>query len=369
MFFQLPVHAFFPYTCYFQDGLPVQFEDFFILSLGRVDMRPSYHNVSLIYPVGYTSCWHDKITGSLFVCEVLDGGDAGPIFKVTRCSCSALPIPDGSTILCRPNFVQCSGRDHEANGDFTSCGKDYDNDVNIQMILSDPCLPVDNDILTCLGSCSNESCDDEIGEISVEDRSSSSAWRRLSQKFVDACFEICKQKGVLKLSCKHIENSRELANWDMMDEMEKMRFTSLNKFFGSSVSVSIPTEFRGDNELDTLADVLLKWLDQDRFGLEAEFVQEVIEQLPGVKGCSQYEFLMDRGCHSSFLMVGNGSLMAKMKGGLGSMDEDVDGSFGRSKKPRLVQDHDHWPPPGNALCSRLPPQIVGDFYQVCVGNF
>lgn len=362
MFFELPLHALFSCTCYFQDGLPVQFEDFYILSLGRADVRPSYHNVSMIYPVGYTSCWHDKITGSLFVCEVSDGGDSGPIFKVTRCSCSALPVPNGSTIVFRPNLVQCSGQHDEANGDITSYNEDYDNGVNLQIILSDPCPPVENDILTCLESGSNGTCNDEIGEISVEDHSSSSAWKMMSQKFVDACSKIHKQKGFIKFLCKHIENSRESPKWEMMNEKNKMKFASLKKFCGFSVSISIPSE------LDTLADVLLKWLDQDRFGLDTEFVQEIIEQLPGLKGCTQYEFLKDRSCYSGFLTVGNGSLMAKLKGRVESKDEASDGSYGRSKKPRLAEDHDHSPPPGKALCSRFPPQIVGDFYQVCPCN-
>ncbi|KAL5793156.1 hypothetical protein ACOSP7_001750 [Xanthoceras sorbifolium] len=375
------------------DGLPIQFEDFFILSLGHIDVRPSYHNVSLICPVGYTSCWHDKITGSLFICEVLDGGDSGPIFKVKRCSCSAFTVPNGSTILFQPNPRQFSDHHNEQNVDMTSYCKDHDNDVSIQIILSDPFPPMENDILACLGGSSNETCNvhtfdaslleasavhdhsgnllssnmglrDEIGEISVEDRSSSSAWRMMSKKFVDACSEIYKRKGAFKLSCKHIENGRGSPNWVMMDEKSKMRFTSLEKFCGSPVSFSIPSKFQGVSELDKLADVLSKWLDQDRYGLDTEFVQEIVEQLPGAEACSRYEFLKDRSYYSTSLTVGNGLLMKKRKGGVECKEEVSDGSFGRSKKPRLVEDHDRCPPCGKPLCSSLPPQIVGDFYQV-----
>ncbi|MCI13767.1 methyl-CpG-binding domain-containing protein 9-like, partial [Trifolium medium] len=32
------------------DGLPVQFKDFYVLSLGKVDGRPSYYDVNLIFP-------------------------------------------------------------------------------------------------------------------------------------------------------------------------------------------------------------------------------------------------------------------------------------------------------------------------------
>ncbi|KAK2661816.1 hypothetical protein Ddye_000390 [Dipteronia dyeriana] len=375
------------------NGFPIQFEDFFILSLGNIDVRPSYHTVSLIFPVGYTSCWHDRITGSLFICEVLDGGDSGPIFKVKRCSCSAFSIPNGSTILFWPNVRQFSDQHNEQNVDMTPYSKDHDNDVNIQIILSDPCPPMENDILACLGSSSNETCDvrtfddpwleasavhnhsgnlhssnmgfgDEIGEISVEDRSSSSAWRMMSKKFVDACSEIYRRKGAFKLSCKHIENSLGSPNWVMMDEKNKMRFISLEKFCGSPVSLNIPSEFQGVNEIDKLADVLSKWLDQDRYGLDTEFVQEIVEQLPGAEACSRYEFLKDRSYYSTSLTVGNGVLMKKRKCGVEIKEEVSDGLFRRSKKPRLVEDHDRCPPCGKRLCSRLPPQIVGDFYQV-----
>ena len=50
---------------YTNNEFPVQFEDFYILSLGKIDSRPSHHNSSLIWLVGYKSSWHDKIIGSL----------------------------------------------------------------------------------------------------------------------------------------------------------------------------------------------------------------------------------------------------------------------------------------------------------------
>ncbi|KAL9269988.1 Methyl-CpG-binding domain-containing protein, partial [Drosera capensis] len=72
------------------DGLPIQYEDFFVLTLGLVDARPAYHDTDHIWPVGYRSCWHDKVTGSLFLCDVVDDGDTGPLFRVKRFSCSSL---------------------------------------------------------------------------------------------------------------------------------------------------------------------------------------------------------------------------------------------------------------------------------------
>lgn len=366
-----------------QDGLPVQFEDFFVLSLGHVDARPSYHKPSLIYPVGYKSCWHDVITGSLFICEVLDGGGSGPIFKIKRCSCSEVPIPNGLTVLHKQDVRTFYGLGNEEVST-----DNYDNDVSVEMMLSDPWPPMENDILACLGSSLNDTHNmptsgnvlgegssvqkifksslsgnvesrDEIGEISVEDCSSCTAWRKMSRKFTEVCSDITKNKGVFKLFCKHVGDK---APWDVVDVEYRARFSSLEKFCGYSPSFSI---FRGEKEHNKLADVLFKWLDQDRFGLDTEFVQELIERLPGVKACSHYEYLKDRN-NSSSITVGNGLLMVETDGGGLSRGEELSvGSFRKSKKPKLVEQRDHDPPPGKPLSFRLPPQVIGDFYQVC----
>ncbi|XVF16441.1 hypothetical protein REPUB_Repub10bG0031000 [Reevesia pubescens] len=366
------------------DGLPVQFEDFFVLSSGLVDMRPSYHDASLIFPIGFRSCWHDKITGSLFVCEVLDGGDSGPIFKVRRCSCSAFPLPIGSTVLFWPTIEQISDHNNEEGDAAYYSNKEFDDDGSIQMILTDPSPPMENDILTCLGSSLKETfvqnfvrsqleagfiCDksgdlltDEIGEISVEERSSSAAWRIISQKFIDACSAIIKRKGSLKFFCKHAGKELGSSSWDMMDEKNKEIYTPLAKFCGFPVSYSIPFEFPAD-ELESLADELTKWLGQDRFGLDAEFVQEIIEELPGVEACSGYEPLKKRSSYSGSLTIRNGLLKINTQGGLECKGEKgLDGLFGKTKRPRLVDDRG--PPAGKPLCLRLPPELVGDFHQV-----
>ncbi|GAV72561.1 Bromodomain domain-containing protein/PHD domain-containing protein/MBD domain-containing protein/FYRN domain-containing protein/FYRC domain-containing protein, partial [Cephalotus follicularis] len=302
-----------------KDGFPVQFEDFFIFSLGQVDARPSYHDHSMICPVGYRSCWHDKLTGSLFMCEVSDGGDSGPVFKVKRCSCSALPVPVGSTILFKSNLGQNNG---ETN-DYTYYSKDCDNGVSIQLILSDPCPPKENDILTCLGNALDEGCDVET---------------------IDN----------LQLATSSIHG--------------KLSFTQLAKFCSFPASLSIPSVYRGDSELEFLSDSLSKWLDQDRFGLDMEFVQEFIEQLPGVESCSQYEFLKNRNHYSASLTVGNGNLMLQRQGVEGKDEEASDGISRRPKRRRLVKDHsvdDCCPPSGKPVCLSLPPELVGDFHQVC----
>ncbi|XVF14120.1 hypothetical protein REPUB_Repub09cG0029900 [Reevesia pubescens] len=252
------------------------------------------------------------------------------------------------------------------------------------MILADPCPPMENDILTCLGSSLKETyvqnfdrsqleagfiCDisgdlliDEVGEISVEERSSSAAWRIISQKFIDACSEISKRKGALKFFCKHAGKEMVSSSWEMMDEKKREMYTPLAKFCGFPVSLSIPFEYKAD-ELETLIAELTKWLGQDRFGLDAEFVQEIIEELPDVEACSRYETLKKRSSFSGSLTIRNGLLKINTQGDLECKGEKgLDGLFGKSERPWLVDDHG--PPAGKPLCSRLPPELVGDFHQV-----
>ncbi|CBI34941.3 unnamed protein product, partial [Vitis vinifera] len=381
------------------NGLPVQFEDFFVLSLGEVDVRPSYHDVNQLWPVGYKSCWHDKLTGSLFMCDVSDGGDSGPIFKVKRCACSAIPLPNGSTVLCRPNLGQSNGQDKEKSNDMISLSMDYDEDGSLQTLLADPSPPMENDILSCIRSSSNGSCcvqtlnslllednslhessgeflsdhsrlKDEIGEFSLQGRSSSSVWNLVSQKFIDACCETYKRTGSLRFFCEHVKLGASTLPWDIMDESSKGSYTSLDKFCSSPGSVCMPSVIQGENELQTQCEVLAKWLDQDRFGLDVEFVQEMLEQLPGVCACSQYKLLNNRSYHSTLLTVGNGLLLAETENGVQSKGEEaLDCLFGGSKRARkyTVGDplmDDFCPPPGNPLGSRLPPDLVGDVIQV-----
>ncbi|KAL5582546.1 hypothetical protein UlMin_014988 [Ulmus minor] len=372
------------------EGLPLQFEDFFLLCGGKVDMRPSYHNTNLIWPIGFKSCWHDKITGSLFISEVLDGGDRGPVFKVTRCGCSSVPIPNGSTVLFRSCVGQFSSPSDEEIDVMT-----WDNDCNIQMILSDPCPSLENDILSCF-RCSNvatdvsdikklqlESCSivnkseivvsggtsliDEIGEISVEETSSFLAWRKISEKIVSTCSDILKQKGKLNFFCEHVGNGLGFPELVTRNENSEGNYSSLDKFSSSPSSCGIPSVIHAGKGLDILYDVLAKWLDQDRFGLDVDFAQEILEQLPGVQSCSRYQMLSDRSHYSSSITVGNGLLTLKMRGGVESKEKGtLEGLYRRSKKAKLAEDqvvYDHCPL-GKQLCSRVPLELVGDVYQV-----
>ncbi|WCJ20951.1 methyl-CPG-binding domain 9 [Euphorbia peplus] len=357
------------------DGLPAQFEDFFVISLGQIDARPSYHDHQLIWPVGYKSCWHDKVTGSLFVCEVLDGGDSGPVFKVRRFSCSGLPIPDGSTVLYRKNSVLDTGQNMKDFSNTVCYNTDCDNDYNVEMILADASPPTEGDILSCLKLRSNENngsyhsssqnhlaCNsgftDEIGEMSAEERSSSLAWRIVCQKLIWAYSKLCTQKGQVKLYCKHVDNDIGCLAWDTKDKKIIDSLSPISKFGGPSISANIPLEYEG---ADSLAATLSKWLDQDRFGFDAHFVQEILEQLPGLDACSKYEPLINRIDYSACLTVENGFLVVKRKGA------ELDNSQ-KSKRARLgeadCETDDHDPPLGRVLCSKLPPVLVGDMYQV-----
>ncbi|XP_019452879.1 PREDICTED: methyl-CpG-binding domain-containing protein 9-like [Lupinus angustifolius] len=380
------------------DGLPLQFKDFFVLSLGKVDGRLSYHDVNLIYPVGYKSSWHDKITGSLFTCEVLEGGESGPIFRIRRCSCSKYVVPVGSTILSvsslSQQFVSQTNEECERK---TNDDMDHDGDESIQMILSDPCVPTENDVMSCIESFLNEALNtctsdilqpvassvqdksrnsladdswsvDDIGEILVEERSSSSAWGVMSQKLVNACKDICKKKGILKFYCKHVENETCFNEWDARNGRNHSHISSLDKFCGSIGSVSIPDVIHAENDLDSLSEELVKWIGQDRFGLDVEFVQEILEQLHGVQDFSQYELLNSRSNSSSFPTVENGFLVVEQRGGSQYQEEEaVQDLYRRSKKARptakCVKENRCPPPPGKPLCSRVPNKHIGDIFQ------
>eukprot|EP00850_Spirogloea_muscicola_P021916 SM000268S09732 [mRNA] locus=s268:53522:62543:+ [translate_table: standard] len=64
-------------------SLPFQVGDVAILSLGRIDPRPAYHGTLHIWPPGFRSAWREPASGVACVSEVLDGGDAGPVFRVS----------------------------------------------------------------------------------------------------------------------------------------------------------------------------------------------------------------------------------------------------------------------------------------------
>lgn len=378
--------------------LPLQYENFFLLSLGEIDLRPLYHDKNHIWPVGYRSCWHDNITGSLFNCEVSDGGSHGPVFKVRRYPCSTSPIPNALTVLSEPSTDKGNAKDEVADArEEVECGSvigmDYEKDNYIETLLYDFC-PSQEDILSCLGSSlletgpgpSMQSCvmpavdntpsqsncfsgrtdkfvdnslKDEIGEFLIEGNSTSSVWRMVCQTLVSACREVFKRSGRLYFVCNH---DKESAHFDAAKKAEDDH-ASLAMFCNSNGPSGTPRVIHCHDELETSCEALEKWLEQDRFGLDVEFVEEIIEQLPGAQACSQYEFSNKINCFSESQMIGSQLLLAKRK----RMEEETSGGLVRKyKKTRnldLVKPEDHLPP-GHPLGSRLPEELVGDVLQV-----
>ncbi|XP_071685703.1 methyl-CpG-binding domain-containing protein 9 isoform X2 [Rutidosis leptorrhynchoides] len=327
------------------EGFPVQFEDFYVISVGKIDPRVSFHNTCQIWPVGYRSIWHDKFTGSIFVYNVLDGGDSGPIFRVHRYPCTNHPIPYASKVLCVTNFAP----NHRANETFHN---DDDDDSKIHMMFTDrtppPLLEDDSSCSWMIESCLTAESDiklqkanDVIGEFTVEERSSTAAWQKAVETLLGSCREAFNNKKVTTFCCNHRVNEHG-ASYD---------FDSLGKFsFFTGPVNSIPNKIATSDELDTTCEALRNWLELDRFGLDSEFVQELIEQLPGVTTCSNYNSLSLR---SSSQTVGSGFLTAVSKDGL--QNEAVSNSLRiASKRPN---------PPGNIVTSSLPPHLIGDIIQ------
>ncbi|XP_057523445.1 methyl-CpG-binding domain-containing protein 9 isoform X2 [Amaranthus tricolor] len=373
---------------HFHEGLPLQYEDFFVLSLGEVDARISYHDSCQIWPVGYRSCWHDKVTGSLFLCHVLDGGDAGPVFKVRRVSCSAIPIPYGSTVLQRQRGTSLNGLSKEV-GDKTNF---LEEESTIEMLLADPCFPPEDDSLSWLLSspievdgqkvihssskihsssersqdvvAHNLSTGERLGEFSVDGRSSSLLWSILSQKLADTCRQIYKQKGSLKFFCKHVEDGMS-SLYDIMAFKNRNPFSSLDKFCSLLGSLKVPLVVKSDEELDSTLEALKSWLSLDRFGLDAEFVQELIEQSPDVHRCEHYESLGRRNDCLRLPLVRNGLLLFNGK----NIEQCKHDSlfYGLYKDYRTTEEPAssiHNRPAGTDLGAKLQPHLVGDVLQV-----
>ncbi|KAK2990841.1 hypothetical protein RJ640_016159 [Escallonia rubra] len=369
------------------EGFPVQFEDFFVISLGKVDPRPSYHNTFQIWPVGYRSSWHDKITGSLFICDVLDGGDSGPIFKVRRYPCAMQSIPHGSTVLSKPKVVTFDVNDEVLKDNLAVSATTDDEDTSIQMMLTEFSPPhLDSDIFShskkgangdfdfqelnllttksnCIpqrtGEIMSDKCGqvDAIGEFSVEGRSSASVWEMVSQTILCACDETYKQTGLLQFFCKHAVDSKSDPAVDTADP--------LSKFCHFAGPINMPDSIQSSNKLAPSCEPLVKWLKQDRFGLEVEFVQELIEQLPGVNVCQEYKFLNSRSQNSTSRTVGSGFLLATRKSGVQG-DKEPNGFIRGCKRLRkqvLEDSKRNSCPLGRPLSSKLPAYLIGDVLQ------
>lgn len=274
------------------------------------------------------------------------------------------------------------------NDDIDISGIDNDESTCIEMMLTE-CNPpnLDDDILSCprggeventnlqedsmpaaAGShpqssenmiSDNLHLKDSIGEFSVEGESSSDVWQMVSQNILHACRMAFKQKGVLQFCCDH----------DVYGNTFKARgsIDSLSKFSYSAGPVNIPHVFQSIKEFDAASEMLVRWVQQDRFGLDLEFVQELLEQLPEVNMCSEYRFLGKRNQDSILQTVGSGFLLATRKGD-GRVGNSWNGLARSYKGPRYqyIEDSERKGsrPVGKPFKSKLPAYLIGDVLQV-----
>ncbi|KAL8157111.1 methyl-CpG-binding domain-containing protein 9-like isoform X2 [Apium graveolens] len=358
---------------HFCDGFPVRFEDLYIIHAGKVDLRNSYYDSGHIWPVGYKSCWHDRITGSVFVCEVLDGGADGPVFKVQRYPCTKHHIPSSSTVVWKQN-----GKCREEKDNLPYIDLDGDEYTSLQMILTEsnpPCL--DSNILSsspafedsdsrevnCRTSGNRTNIglgqEDSIGEFSVEGRSSVSAWKLVSVVFLDACGKAYKQKGVFKFGCEHGVYKNDVEASENVD--------LLYKFSYSGCPINTPHLIESDEDYKVFSEMLVNWVQQDRFGLDLEFVQELLEQLPDVHACSDYIFLNNRSPKSILQTVGSGFLVSERNNDV-PVKKISRSSIQSCKtfRKKLIEDSEIKAPRplGKTVSSRLPAYLIGDVLQV-----
>ncbi|KAM7252183.1 hypothetical protein ACFE04_024066 [Oxalis oulophora] len=367
----------------YEEGFPVQFEDLSVLSTGKVDLRPSYHSFNQIWPVGYKSSWHDRITGSLFVCEISDGGDSGPTFSVKRYPCSKQTIPIGSTVLSRTKTghidVKANTFGSDVKGD--TFGTNDDEDTDFLLILEDHVPPhLEYDTLSGPQHNLDEDCShqtmnwlpkdsankmqlaDDIGEFFAEERSPSLVWRKVAQTLAHTCREVHKRTGVCRFYCNHDPYGIVSPSSVFQNTEESKNLDSLSKFYYRSCPASIPSCTRTDNELDACCEALLKWLDQDRFGLDVDFVQEMTEKLPGVDNFADYLPLNKRRDKSTLQTVGSGFFQSKRKHDLLS-EREVDNSCKRPRKQGLDNSLMKDCPPGKPLSTKLPKDLIGHVLQ------
>lgn len=337
--------------------LPVQFEDFYVLSFGEINASPSYYGVDYIWPIGYRSCWHEKVTGSLYICQVSDNGDGGPVFTVRRCSCLTHPTPCGSTVLSRADQESSDCPKDKNDISMDSIDMDHDEYNKVLKMLPDIIPPSQMD----LGSSSDESpaidnrvSGDFIGELLVEDSSPSSAWKLLLEKVSDALQENVKRGGSFQCFCEHAEDLKSIcpSSRDPVD--------SLGNF--SSQLVKGTSVIQGDKESRGFSKSLMEWLGDYGFGLDIGFVQEIIEQLPGAGACSGYRLCRDRLTHSSLTFLNK---KIKVKEGIKGVNAL---NISSKRETMLIMEQtaiNKQPfPLGSLISSRLSSHAVGNLLQV-----
>lgn len=390
----------------FQIKFPVQYEDFFITHVGKIASRPAYHDHSHIWPIGYKSIWHDKITGSIFECVVSDGGVSGAVFSVRRSPCSVEVVPKGETILFSAKSHQLDPLIMPVSNDVI-VDSGFSEDDQIHMLLLDDQCPSAEDLFSDFPNGSNENGNtaftdvdtqnldpllsqlssapepnlsskqsiilkDEIGFFSVEGKSSFSAWRKVSQTFIDTCKIIYKQSHHLHFFCTHKDefNGIPALHYDTSEKKDVDNLGPLSRFCCAAGPINMSHAIKNEIDFDTVCESLSKWLDQDRFGLDIDFTQEIIEKLPGAETCKEYKFLKDRTHHSNSFTIASGLLMAKRGNAIyGEKVIIPRDSYLGFTSPCLLNQHTvdyHSLPLGRTFQSRLPAELLGDVLQVSI---
>ena len=156
--------------------------------------------------MGFTSYWHDRVTGSLFECEVCDGWSFAPLFKVRRLPCSVFPLPEASPSLAQ-NDARKAAETKESSSFIGDTANDMDDDL--YMMIDIPSETKQDFLWTSLGCNDVQSSNimsqilpsnsenippskdaninDQIGEFTFEGTSSSSMWGRISSAMVEPC--------------------------------------------------------------------------------------------------------------------------------------------------------------------------------------
>ncbi|VAI40510.1 unnamed protein product [Triticum turgidum subsp. durum] len=375
-------------------GLPVQYQDFFITSLGEIDKQASYHNCHQIWPVGFTSYWHDRVTGSLFECEVCDGGSFAPLFKVRRLPCSVFPLPEASTILSH-NGARKAAETKESSSFIGDTANDMDDDLYMMMDIPSE---TNQDFLSCLTNDTEDkrtsldcndvqssnmmsqilpsnsenvppskeaNINDQIGEFTFEGTSSSSVWGMISSAMVEACEKMYKEHGHLVFSCTH-NSENHLLNKGSGCQNFDGPYAPLTRFCSSN-GPSIPRVTEKKNDVEATYTLLKHWLYHDRIGLDLEFVQEIVESLPRSRSCINYQFLCNRTEFHSSVTVASGLLLSVHKDG----QSNVDTPYGRHGAVTGL--HDDAQPSGSSIrklplgrptSRKLQPESAADVLQI-----
>ncbi|WVZ77525.1 hypothetical protein U9M48_025383 [Paspalum notatum var. saurae] len=342
--------------------LPVQYSDFFITSLGEIDNRTSYHSSYQIWPVGFTSYWHDRVTGSLFECEAdtIETKEGSSLIED-----AANDTDDNISMLLsdfsetNQDFLSCLSKDMEGK-ESLGCSNAQTSNMTVPGVLSDS------------GSFSwaptnDANMHDKIGDFMYEGTSPSSVWRMILCATMEACERMYQEHGHLILFCTH--NSEKPSSDYGSGSQHTDGPCNLLARFCSSNGPRVPRLIEKENEVESACALVKDWLFQDRIGFDLEFVQEIVESLPKSRACSNYQFLCNRDGFNSSLTISSGTLLAVNKNNPSNGD-----GMPYSRHGSVVsgpQDHPQPSsfsirelPPQNPISRKLPPELAGDVFQI-----